>query len=111
MRFCKIRPSFFAIPKISRLRRPQLSAIAYPTSTLPKDARNAMLNVMNVARWQSHGIDKASAYDIHSHVLRRKKSAQTVSNKANNAHLGGADTLRHSQTQKCQGVTNQTQRR
>jgi hypothetical protein len=56
-----------------------------------------MLNVMNVAKWQRHSIDEASAYDMHSHVLHRKKSGQTVSNRANNASLGRADTLRHTQ--------------
>jgi len=68
MRFREIDPLFPAVPKTSTLRSPKLGAIAYLTPGPPNDTTKATLNVMNVAKWQSHDIDEASAYDTHSCV-------------------------------------------
>ena len=73
MRVREIDPPFPAVPKTSTLRSPQLSAIAYLVPRPPSDTIKATLNVMIVAKWLSHGIDEASAYDIQSCVLHRKK--------------------------------------
>ena len=73
MRFREIDPSFPAVPKTSTLRSPQLSAIAYLIPGPQNDTIKATLKVMNVAKWQSHDIDEASAYDIHSQVFAPKK--------------------------------------
>jgi hypothetical protein len=73
VRFREIDPSFPAVPKTSTLRSPQLSAIAYLIPGPQNDTIKATLNVMSVAKWQSHDIDEASAYDIHSQVFAPKK--------------------------------------
>jgi hypothetical protein len=70
VRFREIHPAFPAIPKISTLRSPQLSAIAYLSLTLPNDRIKALLNDDECGK--ANGIDEENAL-FHSAAERSFK--------------------------------------